>query len=93
MTEDEAKSRWCPHARIVFDGVSTVGNRHPRSAGSFEAEDLLLSPSRCIGSACMAWRWLERPAETVRPTPGAPLAAKRVLVGGAGFCGLAGAAS
>lgn len=53
MTEEEAKTKWCPFARV---GSSTSGlggfNRfiEPVAAGSDEKV-------RCIGSACMAWRW------------------------------------
>ena len=53
MTEDEAKTKWCPFARVAYDGFN--GNR-------FCAEEhnrIALNPasSRCIGSNCMAWRW------------------------------------
>ena len=43
MTEDEAKTKWCPFTKIAaLEGTSDVGL--PRAA-------------LCIGSACMAWRW------------------------------------
>ncbi len=59
MTEDDAKTKWCPHARILgqgrdLDGCAVAGTVN-RGQG-FEA--------RCIASACMAWRWqLERLGE------------------------------
>jgi len=51
VTEEEAKQRWCPFARID----STAANR-PNPGDNFD-------PSAgwppCIASACMAWRWSE----------------------------------
>lgn len=51
MTEDEAKSKWCPHV--------VASHTDPRAAPSqYEREAGATSPFRhnCIGSACMAWR-------------------------------------
>jgi hypothetical protein len=46
MTEDEAKTKWCPHARIEGDGRNMeIMNGHTGPAVF------------CIGSACTAWRW------------------------------------
>ncbi len=70
MTEEEAKTKWCPFARTeVFDaqGGCSGGNR----GGGITS---------CIGSACMAWREAEpefgeilesRPADpgTANPDP------------------------
>ena len=49
ITEDEAKTKWCPFARSI---VSTGGgaNRGKDSGGSPPPH------VNCIGSACMAWR-------------------------------------
>lgn len=44
MTEDEAKTKWCPFAR----DSETAGNR------SILTPDDIRFP--CIASACMAWR-------------------------------------
>lgn len=53
MTEEEAKTKWCPFARL---GSSTSGlgglNRFASPAREADFEG-----TRCIGSACMAWRW------------------------------------
>lgn len=59
FTEEEAKTKWCPMARVSFR-AQTVCNRvyeeiqigvHTKSQSSAVAGSL------CIGSACMAWRW------------------------------------
>ena len=45
MTEDEAKTRWCPFA----NDRSAPAERKDSSGAVISA--------RCIASACMAWRW------------------------------------
>lgn len=47
MTEDEAKTKWCPFARTP-QPQNYAANRTPK--GSF-------INSKCLGSECMAWRW------------------------------------
>lgn len=66
MTEEEAKTKWCPY-------VST-DNRGP-----YRQNDTYM---RCIGSACMAWRWNGH-----RTDYDADVNATYPAVG---FCGLAG---
>jgi hypothetical protein len=41
MTEEEAKTKWCPFTR---NGGEAGCNR--------------VASTECIGSACMAWRWI-----------------------------------
>lgn len=57
MTEDEAKTKWCPYGRSPTTddkGLIALGapvtNR--RTDGRIDAGSL------CLGSACMAWRWI-----------------------------------
>lgn len=78
MTEDEARKRWCPFARVPDGGGAdgrqlTATNRH---AGDKSGRDgkprILRGNAMCIASECMAWR-SEHNAM------------------GHGFCGLAGA--
>ena len=80
MTEEEAKTKWCPHSRAVLYGgkiskvLSSGHNRATFSKTEGKDEDYL-NPEfcRCIGSECMSWRWVYG-QDTV---PG-------------GYCGLAG---
>lgn len=49
MTEDEAKTKWCPFARVAPPGNG--GNRY-----SFDTDTMSGPYARCLGSLCMAWR-------------------------------------
>lgn len=57
MTEEEAKKKWCPHARFKFSALSDcpASNRDDGSDGC--KNPFLRSGTRCLGSECMAWRW------------------------------------
>ena len=48
MTEDEAKTKWCPMVRSS-DLEKDVDNCY--------IKDRNPTYSRCIGSDCMMWRW------------------------------------
>lgn len=54
MTEDEAKTKWCPFARVMV------------TADSDGADGGLRGPI-AVGSACMAWRWKEFPVAGSQP--------------------------
>jgi hypothetical protein len=53
MTEDEAKTKWCPFYRLIPETEFDEGLDN-RLIGL--KEENLLS-SRCLASECMAWRW------------------------------------
>ena len=67
MTEEEAKKKWCPESRHSFDEQTGPGWNTGES-------------HNCIGSRCMAWRWIPSVNTAGRPVHGS----------GNGFCGLAG---
>ncbi|CAN7304501.1 hypothetical protein LJR164_001591 [Phenylobacterium sp. LjRoot164] len=98
MTEDEAKTKWCPHA--------VASHTDPRGISGYARPELGLPVDTfihaCIGSACMAWRWsVDRtvPADistiaahmrthSVGPLDASGATNKTVRTG---YCGLAGA--
>jgi len=55
VTEDEAKAKWCPFARVANRQHSEYAN----SAGNrwLDGDELEHPAFTCMGSACMAWRW------------------------------------
>lgn len=84
MTEEEAKTKWCPFARVHVPAgmINRVSRALKRIAAKMRAEGHDLrdaefieeqeADTRCLGSECMAWR--------------APNEASRT----GGYCGLAG---
>lgn len=50
MTEDEAKTKWCPFVRVTASPEEWHTNRPTFAEVHNKGFDL------CIGSACMAWR-------------------------------------
>jgi hypothetical protein len=56
MTEDEAKTKWCPMVRVIAYNGTYSSNRLDSSVMS----------KKCIASNCMLWRWLH--PEYVRGT-------------------------
>jgi hypothetical protein len=86
MTEDEAKTKWCPHVRAL----ALASNNFPIAANRVTDTSGTPEQSRCIGSACMAWRWIA-PTPMFRPgtmelaamDPGTDKPTR-------GYCGLAG---
>ena len=50
MTEEEARTKWCPHVRFVIDSElhAFIGNR-------FEKPSIYNDECLCIASECMLW--------------------------------------
>lgn len=85
MTEDEAKKKWCPFARVIGDlDENAAANRWPEDDSKMWAGPNGNPHSLCIASACMAWRWITIKEE---PSEGHPLG---ISIVHGGYCGLAG---
>jgi hypothetical protein len=61
MTEEEAKTKWCPMVRTTSNpsGCCSINRLYVSS---------VTTETRCIASECMAWRWFGRGA--ARPDRG-----------------------
>ena len=87
MTEEQAVGRWCPFGRIGWmhetaeNGVGGMTyNRDHEGNGD--------PHSLCLGSACMAWRWVSS-LSVDRPDGINAIGGQRVSRT-RGYCGLAG---
>lgn len=74
-TEDEARKKWCPFARVIDD-----------LSGAASSARLRDGTVKCIASECMAWRWIDVTEQNDNPT----VADRTVKSSVRGFCGLAG---
>lgn len=92
MTEEDAKTKWCPFARVPTGAPSMVTEGQPIIAANRLPDGHALGC--CFASGCMAWRWIHVPdnRQTITMTlradgssedPPRPLPTD-------GFCGLAG---
>ena len=54
MTEQEAKTKWCPFARVTWQTDATSWNRVQDGAGN--VDEGTGNACKCLGSDCMAWR-------------------------------------
>lgn len=65
-TEEEAKTKWCPEVRVLYvekmNGRVAAVNREPQLGDP-------MSKSVCIGSHCMAWRWVNAPGPRPHDAP------------------------
>jgi len=88
MTEDEAKTKWCPFSRLVTteEGSLAVWSGAPAGYNRCSGKaDAVCNAALCIASACMAWRAtdnVQAPRDLSRDRPPAWKPA--------GYCGLAG---
>lgn len=65
VTEEEAKTKWCPEVRTGFEGDE---NRDREWDGS--GTEPVPEHYACIGSKCMAWRWNDPAVQTVETALG-----------------------
>ena len=86
-TEEEARQRWCPFARIIGVksahgvGGAVSGNREAmqNNVSGYDTVVNIMGGANCIASACMAWRVGDVKSDPITGN-GTPL----------GYCGLAG---
>lgn len=83
MTEDEAKTKWCPFARAQTADTETAPAVNRTLQG---APDI---GCHCIGSACMAWRDTTF-TDSVYTEPSSSDPGVRYEKKPGGYCGLAG---
>ena len=82
MTEDEAKMKWCPFARVICitgdPEKPNTGSYGPANRLATERDAVAIQSANCIGSHCAAWREIKQFSEKQGD----------VVIGG--YCGLAG---
>lgn len=55
MTEDEAKTKWCPMFRVSNAGAG--GSQYSSTSFETKTNRNFISNPQCLASGCMAWRW------------------------------------
>jgi hypothetical protein len=62
MTEEEARKKWCPMARVEEHSVVASNRERLFYQGDNKgwSSPAGLPACRCIASSCMAWRWDSR---------------------------------
>lgn len=74
FTEQEAREKWCPMARVDFRSFNHVTGGDETFVGNRAAP--------CIASQCMMWRWRD-------PKENKELKKQNAMHVAQGFCGLA----
>lgn len=84
LTEDEARQKWCPFARVVPSDAS--GKVWDGAPAGWNRKGLLANPqpARCLASECTAWRWRDKAGLSPSGEPNYYPGEWK------GFCGLAG---
>ena len=60
MTEQEAREKWCPMGRVLYED-NVIGGTYNRMEGNGEGSSLSL----CLASDCAMWVW-DRKGKIVR---------------------------
>lgn len=58
VTEPEAKTKWCPLSRLLtIDAEGTIYSGFNRGYDQQDRSAIIHESAKCLGSACMFWRW------------------------------------
>lgn len=87
LTEEEAKKRWYPFARVSVTDSGLIANNRCEVIKPDAADDRLVG-SNCIASECMAWRKCESAQFRAKADAEFRKSGMR-LESTEGFCGLA----
>ena len=95
VSEEEAKTKRCCGPEGCGEREGRPEHKHALrlSAIEVEAATVALMPRMCIGSACMAWRWAQKPNPDFQPMsawPTLPHANLYLEDRERGYCGYAG---
>jgi hypothetical protein len=70
VTEDVAKTRWCPFTRVIAGtldgkgGMDCKPHQAPWNRIQTGGENFNLpTGTQCVGSLCMAWKWISDGAD------------------------------
>jgi hypothetical protein len=60
LTEEQAKTKWCPHVRqaVEHEEGLRVADRELTMTNVDHTPNTITA--NCIGSACMQWRWAQK---------------------------------
>jgi hypothetical protein len=85
MTEEDAKTKWCPFVRFIPETEFSQFASN-RAESEFNSKQSAQAATRCLASACMAWRWYRTNIRNPDDPTGDMLPSTRTH----GYCGLAG---
>ena len=64
MTEEEAKKKWCPEARLIMASSNTeapINAAAGYNQSSLHEGNAMLKSAACLGANCMMWQWATEP--------------------------------
>ena len=90
MTEDEAKTKWCPFVRLPTVNGATFNRDAERTDEQTCINAYGGWANKCVGSSCMAWRWEWSPKDADRNSKDPFPVEGDLNPVPVGYCGLAG---
>lgn len=68
VSEKDAKTKWCPQARVASPWNRDVPINRVAAIYNNE-QDHPPGGTKCLGSGCMLWRWLQPALQEMRRNP------------------------